>query len=202
VLIPHIPVGITKLQQNFPIRFGEKRIYLRTRGTGPMTSVLFNGRKWSKRDRTTIHLPYDKLSDVTYVDVVFGNDQVNDDPCPMPRLQRYSGSDPFRTASNALIHRETRILDFCKHMDDAGFHTRYERIHAALCRDAIDVVFERMNMVARGEIKKLPEASQKAADKSYVDAANRLFDGLDELIKKYRSSDDATRKQIAELWFK
>ena len=202
VLIPHIPAGITKMQQNFPIHFGEKRIYLRTRGSGPMTSVLLNGRKWSKRDRTTVRLPYDKLADVTYVDVVFGNDQVNDDPCPIPRLQRRSGSDPFRTASNPLIQHETRILDFCKRMDEAGLHTRYERIHAALCRDAIDVVFERMNMVASGEIKKLPEASQKAADKSYADSANRLFDGLDVLMKQYKSSDDATRKQIAELWFK
>ena len=202
VLVPHIPSTITKLQQNFPIRFGDKRIYLRTRGSGPMTSVLVNGRKWSKRDRMNIHLPYDKLSDVTYLDVVFGNDQVNEDPCPMPHVQRRSGSNPFRTASNPLIQRETRVLDFCNRMDQVGFHTRYERIHAALCRDAIDVVFERINMVASGEIKKLPEASQKAADKSYVDAADRLFDGLDSLMKQYKTSDDATRKQIAGLWFK
>ena len=59
-----------------------------------------------------------------------------------------------------------------------------------------------MNMVASGDIKKLPDASQRAADKSYVDAANRLFDGLDLLMKHYKSSDDATRKQIAGLWFK
>ena len=131
VLVPHIPSTITKLQQNFPIRFGDKRIYLRTRGSGPMTSVLVNGRKWSKRDRASIHLPYDKLSDVTYLDVVFGNDQVNEDPCPMPHVQGRSGSNPFRTASNPLIQRETRVLDFCNRMDQAGFHTRYERIHAA-----------------------------------------------------------------------
>lgn len=200
VLIPHIPPGITKLQQNFPIRFGDKRIYLRTRGSGVMTSVLLNGRKWGKRDRTMIHLPYEKLSDVTYIDVVFGNDQANEDPCPLSRMQNVSGNNPFRTATNPLIERETRILDFCKRMDDAGFHTRYERVHAALCRDAIDVVFERMKMVAKGEIKTLPEASQKAADKAYVDAANRLFDGLDGLMKQYKTSDDSVRKQISALW--
>jgi len=200
VLIPHVPATITKLQQNFPIRFGDKRIYLRTRGSGPLTSVLLNGRKWSKRSHDSIHLPYAKLSDVTYIDIVFGNDQKNDEGCPLPRIR--SGSDPFRTAADPLIGRETRILDFCKRMDQAGFHDRYERTHAALCRDAIDVVFERKTEVAAGNFKRLPELSQKAADKSYVDAANRLFDGLDVLLRRYKTSDDPTRKTIADLWFR
>ncbi|MGZ4964629.1 MAG: hypothetical protein ACXWC8_18905, partial [Limisphaerales bacterium] len=118
---------------------------------------------------------------------------------PLPSLR--SGSDPFRTAANLLIGRETRILDFCRRMDQAGFHDRYERTHAALCRDAIDVVFERKTEVAAGKLKPLPQASQKAADKSYVDAANRLFDGLEVLLRRYQSSSEPTRKQIAELWF-
>jgi hypothetical protein len=198
VLVPHIPTNITKLQQNFPIRFGPKRIYLRTHGTGPITSILLNGRKWSIRDRESIRLPYEKLADVTYIEIIFGNDQSNGDPCPMPRLRRVD--DPTRTAKDPLIASETKILDFCKRMDLAGFHDRYERSHAALCRDAIDVVFEHQTKLASGEIKRLPETSQKAADKSYVDAANRLFDGLDDLMRSYKKSADPIRKQIAALW--
>jgi hypothetical protein len=200
VLIPHIPSTITKLQQNFPIRFGAKRIYLRTHGIGVMTSVLVNGRRWNKRDRTTIHLPYDKLSDVTYVEIVFGNDTKNAAPCPIPRFSH--ATDRSGTANDPLIARETKILDFCKRMDAAGFHDRYERSHAALCRDAIDTVFERQTKIEKGEIKKLASgASEKAADQSYVDAANRLFDGLNGLMHNYEKSSDAKRKQIASLWF-
>lgn len=197
VLIPHIPTNITKLQQNFPIRFGNKRIYLRTHGNGPMTDVLVNGRKWAKRTHDEIRLPYDQLSDVSYVEIVFSNDKANSDPCPLPQLRH----DSNRPASDPLIARETKILDFCKRLDLAGLHSSYERSHAALVRDAIDVVFERQAKIAGGEIKKLSaEASQKAADQSYINAANRLFDGLENLLRIYATSPDLEKRKISALW--
>lgn len=200
VLIPHIPATITKLQQNFPIRFGQKRIYLRTRGTGRITSVLINDRKWSKYNREEIRLPYDQLSDVTYIEIVLGNDRTNADQCPLPSLRH--NTDRSWTGSDPLMTRETKILEFCKRMDEAGFQNTYERTHAALVRDAIDVVYERQTKIAKGEIKKLSsDASQKAADQSYINAANRLFDGLDTLMRSYKKSEDSRRKQIASLWF-
>ncbi|MDB6058208.1 MAG: hypothetical protein JWO95_2052 [Verrucomicrobiales bacterium] len=199
ILIPHIPPTITKLQQNFPIRFGTKRLFLRTHGTGPMTSVRVNDRKWKKLTRDSIHLPYDQLADANQIEIIFGNDVTNSDPCPLPTIRH--DIDPSRTSGNPLIARETRVLDFCTRMDLAGFHNNYERTHAALVRDTIDVVFERQTKIASGEIKKLSaEASQKAADKSYIDAANRLYDGLDNLLRTYKSSAEPTKKKIAALW--
>jgi hypothetical protein len=99
------------------------------------------------------------------------------------------------------MDRETKILDFCHRMDESGFRNTYERAHAALVGEAIDVVFERQTKIAKGEIKKLKsEASQKAADQSYIDAANRLYDGLANLLHTYSTSTDRKKKQIAELW--
>ena len=43
-LLPHIPPGITRLEQRFPVRFGTKRLYLATSGTGPVTAVTINGK--------------------------------------------------------------------------------------------------------------------------------------------------------------
>ena len=50
-LMPHIPPAITELEQLDPVRFGSKRIFLSTVGTGPITAVKVNGRKWKQFDR-------------------------------------------------------------------------------------------------------------------------------------------------------
>ena len=47
-LVPHIPPGITRLQQDFPVRFGRKQLYLATVGTGPVTAVTINGQPWTR----------------------------------------------------------------------------------------------------------------------------------------------------------
>jgi len=45
-LVPHIPAGVTRLEQKFPIRFGSKRLYLAVAGQGPITGVRVNGAEW------------------------------------------------------------------------------------------------------------------------------------------------------------
>ena len=49
-ILPHIPTGITRLEQHIPIRFGKKQLYLATTGQGPITGVVVNGQPWRKFD--------------------------------------------------------------------------------------------------------------------------------------------------------
>ncbi|NQT41129.1 MAG: hypothetical protein HQ581_26795, partial [Planctomycetes bacterium] len=72
VLLPHIPPGITRLGQHFPIRFGAKRLYLATTGSGPVTAVLVNGQPWSLFDEKSITLPYDKTPREAVIQIVLG----------------------------------------------------------------------------------------------------------------------------------
>ena len=60
-LIPHIPDGITELEQMDPVRFGDKRLYLAVFGAGPVRSVLINGRKWKRFTAESIDLPYEEM---------------------------------------------------------------------------------------------------------------------------------------------
>jgi hypothetical protein len=59
-LLPHVPPGITRLEQRFPVRFGTKRLYLATVGSGPITAVTMNGNPGRSFDRASIVLPYDQ----------------------------------------------------------------------------------------------------------------------------------------------
>ncbi|MBN1294529.1 MAG: hypothetical protein JXB48_22010, partial [Candidatus Latescibacteria bacterium] len=57
ILYPHIPSGISYVEQRFPVRFGEKKLFLSTVGTGKITKVIINGKKWKFFDETSVFLP-------------------------------------------------------------------------------------------------------------------------------------------------
>jgi hypothetical protein len=72
VLLPHVPPGITRLEQHFPIRFGQKRLYLATAGSGPVTAVRINGKQWTSFDRKSITLSYDSLPEEAVIQIALG----------------------------------------------------------------------------------------------------------------------------------
>ena len=72
-LLPHVPPGITRLEQHFPVRFGAKRLFLATQGNGPLTGVTINGRPWTGFDAKSITLPYDKTPDAANIQIALGS---------------------------------------------------------------------------------------------------------------------------------
>jgi hypothetical protein len=68
-LAPHIPDGITRLEQRFPIRFGSKRLYLAVAGHGPITSVRVNGKRWKWFDAESVFLPDQSTPEVAVVQI-------------------------------------------------------------------------------------------------------------------------------------
>jgi len=71
-LVPHVPAGITRLEQHFPIRFGRKRLYLATVGSGPVTGVTVNSKPWRSFDAKSVLLPYDKTPDDAIIQIALG----------------------------------------------------------------------------------------------------------------------------------
>ncbi len=72
-LVPHVPPGITRLQQDFPVRFGTKRLYLATAGSGPITAVTINGQAWDQFNGQTVDLPYDTLPEEAEIVIALGS---------------------------------------------------------------------------------------------------------------------------------
>jgi len=71
-LIPHIPPGIERLEQRFPVRFGSKRLYLSTVGVGGVTSVWVNGRRLPTHDADTVTVAYSDISDLSRIVICLG----------------------------------------------------------------------------------------------------------------------------------
>jgi hypothetical protein len=66
--------------------------------------------------------------------------------------------------------------------------------------DYVAAIHERDKLKKEGKLQQLPEASQIAADRSYLEAADRLAQGLDKVMSSYERSGVAEKTQMAGIW--
>jgi len=216
-LVPHVPPTVTELEQCDPVRFGNKRILVSTMGTGPITAVRVNGRKWKQFDSATVFLPYDKTPKLAKVQISLGGakltggrassrapttpanfeDQGSRGRSPSHEAEGASAASADLTA---LGKRAARLRDFERRLAAAGLGASYEAEHARLAADCVAIAGERRELIKRGEIKPLPQASEVATDGCYVDAATKLCDGLEAVLKSYQDAGDPQKRQVYELW--
>jgi hypothetical protein len=212
-VIPHIPAGITRLDQKFPIRFGAKQLFLSTAGSGPVSGVLVNGRPWAKFDGQTISLPYDEVPAEARIQIALGGaafEPIGTPPIEKSRLVRSAidwnalvkGLAPSTPPDEIarLAGRAARIERFGDKLAAAGLSQSYEAAHARLALAYFETCRERIRRLSSGEMVRLPEASQPAADRSYFATAAKLSEGLEKVMESYAGSGDPARRKTFLLW--
>lgn len=167
-IVPHVPPGIVEMEQRFPIRFGAKRLWIATVGTGPVTGVWVNGKPCRRRTATEVRLPYDDAPPEARVVIAMGGARptrafLEAKPDPAPALE---GPIPEQLASTAAWLRE-RLSD-----PAAAPHARL----ALQCAVAAGL---RRDMIRQGKLAPLPSDSAKAADALYIETVERLRKGLE-----------------------
>ena len=223
-LIPHIPAEITRLEQRFPIRFGAKRLYLSTVGTGPVTAVWINNTPWNDFDAGSITLSYERLPESAGIQIALGGAALQEKPAtseespalfpgeedPLWDIEAVTAEATGNSASGCSGEKAqasltpsvpfSRIGAFYNALAQTGFASSYEAQHAKLACKYLTAIQEREKMKSEGRIILLPEASQYAADRSYVEAAVRLVEGLQKTMDACESSQDARKKQLFAIW--
>ena len=218
-LVPHVPPTITELEQCDPVRLGNKRILLSTVGSGPITAVRVNGRKWMQFDRATVFLPFSKTPDLARVQIVLGDTKLmggraSSRAQSSPATQENQGSrgrspsqvedlaSPPLADLAALEERAARLHDFEHRLAAAGLGSSYESEHARLAADCVVIVGQRRQLIQRGKVKPLAAASEAAADRCYVETATRMCSGLEAVLKTYENTGDLQRRQVYDAWVK
>jgi len=197
-LVPHIPPGITALEQRDPVRFGKKLIYCSTAGTGPVTGVLVNGRRSKRFDARTVFLPYADTPDSARVLILLGGaKRPVKHNWPDPAVEEPGGADP---RMKDLDGNAARLREFQRRLTQAGLDHTYVAAHAQLALRCIEAAHVRFQRLAEVNIAVLPGPSQKAADQSYVDTARKLCDGLEKVIEACKVSPDDGQQKIRSLW--
>ena len=212
-MFPHIPPGIARLEQKFPVRFGRKRLYLAVTGTGPITAVVVNGKPWHAFDASSISLPFSQTPDEAVIRIGLGG------AVPAPFVPRRSGAEPAPSVRlgdqalepalfpansirdvPALDARVERLLRFFRRLGASGLSGSYEAAHARLAVDFRTELCRRFRLMSEGKLPRLPERSQHAADRLYLDTLARLCDGLEKTVTAYEEASDGRRKKIHQAW--
>ncbi len=93
-----------------------------------------------------------------------------------------------------------RVRDFYSRLLAAGLGDTYEAAHARLAVQYAATTRDRYRMLADGKLARLPDRSQAAADRSYLDTTAKLCKGLQAVIAAYANSEDAQKKEMHRLW--
>jgi hypothetical protein len=202
-LVPHIPPGITEIEQLDPVRFGSKRLTLTVAGQGPITEVRVNGTSLPHHDATSVTLPYAALPDIAVIEILRGG-------APQRIPEGAALSDPEWRMLRAtdlpaelqdLAPRVTRLQRFYAELVKVDLFDTYEAAHTRLALQAIDAAVVRHRKLTAGTIAPLSEPlSEAAADQSYHDTAIRLFDGLEAALTGARVSTSPDRSKILACW--
>ncbi len=210
-LRPHIPPGITRLEQRFPIRFGSKSLYLSTTGQGPVTAVVLNGKAWRHFDSRSVTLPYSQLPDRTRLQILLGNASATRPekekrespapPLPAPKDPLWDRFSSLPESSRLPVSFFQRVENFERLMKKRGPSESYEGSHARIILATLAAMQLRHKLQSEQKLPPLPEvASQTAADRSYPEAAVRLGKGLQKVLESYAGTPDRGRRQILALW--
>src|SRR5664280_539431 len=211
---PHIPPDITRLEQKFPVYFGEKQIFIVTSGSGPVTSVLINGKKVKKflPDCISIHL--DEEPDTVYVSLGLGGMKAQADftikpiqkfniPCDdkfwRPYILRDSGE--ILEGEEEIFSAIKGLAVFHSRITQSGFSRTYECKLAELILESLQAVYERNGLKRSGTLLLLKPESQVAADNLYISTIKNLFFEFIRRMGKNRTSGSENEKLIANIWY-
>lgn len=196
ILIPHIPDTVHSVEQHFPIRFGEKKIFVSAAGNGAVSSVVINGKQYSNFKDGLIHLRYDELPDEASVTVYLGG--AAGSAGKTNRRERL----PLSFDLSSLPECATRVSHlqyFQLALNKANLQTSYEAAHAKKALDVAETIFLRKEFLKSGSLKALPEPAASATDRIYLDSFNRLYDGLEKVLSE-PARKDPSKKQLAQYW--
>jgi hypothetical protein len=202
-LIPHIPAAIEELQQLDPVRFGPKKIFLTTTGHGPVTAVKVNGRNWKRFDPSSVFLPYDKTPAVAHVQILLGNAKTQTGMAAqrtapgLPSALEQAGQG---TELAALSQRVGPLREFHRRLAAAGLGETPTAAHVQLAIDCIQTAQRRQHLLQIGQIKPLPGLAEAAADKSYIETAQKLCTGLEVALASSENATAATSRNIYAIW--
>lgn len=94
----------------------------------------------------------------------------------------------------------TRIRDFYQTLSGQGFGDTYAGRHARLIMEQLQTIRKRRELQTAGKLAPLPEPSQAAADKLYVDTLCKLQQGLINALNSYETSSLPKNQTIYRLW--
>ena len=202
-LIPHIPTGITQLRQNFPVYFGNNRVYITVNGNGPITSVTVNGEEHQGFDDQSVKLNLSPEPGVTLVNIGMNNQPAVNRNQPEGDIVKIPDNEDFYnveilsdTPSEIVVDKQflKKVAEYYTLLSQKELTFTYEFKHAQLIVESIQSIHDRKSLKQQNLLPELAPESEYAVDKLYVNTLVNLCRGLNNHLVKN------PQKQEVQLW--
>ena len=193
-LWPHIPTGITRLEQKLPASFGQTRIFIGATGGGKPFKAIVNGKAFQLEADGSLFLPLDGLRGNIHVEFLAHNSKSVGIPVlpAKTRLPKISDSTFWNLAAqldslSQTIHFASAGI-FLNSMEMANLGDSFEAGQARVVIEILAALKERRRLEANGtlhtpKLEDIPPAVTPAIDKLYATQARIILGGLQDHLK-------------------
>jgi hypothetical protein len=140
---------------------------------------------------------------LAHVQILLGNAKAQPAIKPQkaaPELALTVATEGQGTELAALDMRVKLLREFHRRLVVAGLGETPTAAHVQLALECIATAHRRQHLLQTGEIKPLPAPAEDAADKSYIETAQKLCTGLDAALKSDETAADVMPRKISRLW--
>lgn len=197
-ITPCIPTGIRSLSQRFPIRFGTKHLFLSICGDGPIAAVRMNDQPWQSFDDRSVQLPYKSLPESARILILRGEAAKAGVPDGLEETIAAPASSPFTDEEPELAAQVGKLHAWLAQLAGLDLGESREAAHARLALEMTAALHQRRELLAEGKIAALPDRAREAADRSYVEAAARLYTGLVNSLDRLARTGDQSHRRLLE----
>ncbi|MHB1001705.1 MAG: hypothetical protein ACYC27_20900 [Armatimonadota bacterium] len=201
-LRPHIPPSILEYTQHEPIRFGTKSILVSVKNGGPrIKSVMINGDDWRVDASDRVALSYNELPKQANVEIVMeggwsDGSVTTSSPgyglAPDPDAKLIDLPADLAKAQRVLTSMQSRM----KGIRGSEYADAFTK--EALC--AIEAYRTRASRDAAGAYSEFSREKREAILTDYRNAANNMYTGFMNLMKRYESGSDKRLKRLAAIY--
>jgi hypothetical protein len=208
ILRPRIPGTITQYNQKFPVRFGDKKLYLSCMNGGPnIKSVTVNGEPVSVGSAKEVVLLYNNLPAVSKIEITteggWPSEQSEVSYPLTPELLKIEKEyrednielpESLQKSYQVLLEMHSKLEKNPKAVYDLSFlDETIKSFTSCSIRPLIDS--------GKGYYRALTPERKEGINNFYEQAALTMYDGFVKRIENYATNGNAEQKRIAAIFY-
>jgi hypothetical protein len=204
---PRIPGTIKEYAQNWPVRFGNKKIFLTCINRGPnIKSVKINGKEIKITNSEQLELFYDHLPEEAHVILTTEGTGVEGvlsmDYPRKPALIEETVKEPqiFEMVPDTL-KESFEVLQKMKNLLNQHPEAQFDKSFIEMAIQSIETFGKRIALdPGSGYFRPITSHRKDGINDFYKQAALSMFNGFEKRMEKYEHSDNKKEKEIALLY--
>jgi len=207
IIRPHIPGTISEFNQNEPVHFGHKKIYLKCINGGPyIKTVKVNDKAIEISSPDEVALYYKNLPENAHIEIIttggYPEQEIKVEYPQTPSLITTTKDETgYRSELPDSLIKPYRTLAELKEKMNGKDEPQYDKILLEEVIRSFDALCDRLTLdPGPGYFRAITNERKKSIEKFYGRATMSMYQGFENRMEKYVDSGNEEEKQMAKLF--